>query len=285
MTNKNEMPDAVWVSSAGVDILNGNKRHNAFIQPTSGYQTKYTRAAQPQPPANKQAALDAITKKIGIAGNHLGLCIGVDHPFYTADANDVLEQMGAGPAYETWVAWKLIYEAYVELERMCERSALTQPQPPVIEGLSDYILKPELPDYIRDLDIIATYGNEPERIARIKSFIETIRLYAQGQTAQPVDLIEREQLIEIVEGLKGSMEHGAWRDEHGKRLKDTPEWVKFYNASRGMIVTAQQPTEDAQRALELFNDYFSTDPAVKNDEELQGMVKTIRAALARGLGE
>lgn len=40
---------------------------------------------------------------------------------------------------------------------------------------------------------------------------------------------ESARLIEIVEGLKGAMEHGIWRDEKGMRLKDTKEWVEFYN--------------------------------------------------------
>lgn len=35
-------------------------------------------------------------------------------------------------------------------------------------------------------------------------------------------------LISIVEGVKGTMEHGTWLDKNGMRLKDTPEWVEFY---------------------------------------------------------
>ena len=34
----------------------------------------------------------------------------------------------------------------------------------------------------------------------------------------------------IVEEIDGAMNHGTWRDEHGVRLKDTPEWVALYNA-------------------------------------------------------
>ena len=45
------------------------------------------------------------------------------------------------------------------------------------------------------------------------------------------ELVEAgKELKEIVEGLKGSMEHGTWRNDNGERLKDTPEWVKFYLA-------------------------------------------------------
>ena len=46
-------------------------------------------------------------------------------------------------------------------------------------------------------------------------------------------------LIEIVEGIKGAMEHGTWRDDHGRRLKDTPEWVAFYVAVRRSMPTPE----------------------------------------------
>ena len=37
-------------------------------------------------------------------------------------------------------------------------------------------------------------------------------------------------LRRIVEEIDGAMTHGTWRDVDGLRLKDTPEWVAFYNA-------------------------------------------------------
>lgn len=37
-------------------------------------------------------------------------------------------------------------------------------------------------------------------------------------------------LRKIVEGIDGTMNHGAWRDDHGRRLRDAPEWVALYNA-------------------------------------------------------
>jgi len=37
-------------------------------------------------------------------------------------------------------------------------------------------------------------------------------------------------LKRIVEEFDGAMKHGTWRDENRMRLKDTPEWVAFYNA-------------------------------------------------------
>lgn len=45
---------------------------------------------------------------------------------------------------------------------------------------------------------------------------------------------ELKNLVEIVEGIKGSMEHGTWRDDRGRRLKDTPEWVSFYLAVKNL---------------------------------------------------
>jgi hypothetical protein len=36
-------------------------------------------------------------------------------------------------------------------------------------------------------------------------------------------------LIDIVEGIKGTMEHGTWRAERSNlRMKDTDEWAAFY---------------------------------------------------------
>lgn len=38
------------------------------------------------------------------------------------------------------------------------------------------------------------------------------------------------RLKSIVEEVEGAFKHGGWWDENGVRLKDTPEWVAFYNA-------------------------------------------------------
>lgn len=46
--------------------------------------------------------------------------------------------------------------------------------------------------------------------------------------AEPHVMTSAAGLIEIVEGIKGTMAHGVWRDEKGMRLKDTSEWVRFY---------------------------------------------------------
>jgi len=64
-------------------------------------------------PALKMAleALEAL-EKVGIAGNHLGLLIPVDHLLHTESTDTALEHYGAGDTYDTWVAWKLCYEAY-----------------------------------------------------------------------------------------------------------------------------------------------------------------------------
>ncbi|MGX5719877.1 hypothetical protein [Shinella zoogloeoides] len=56
-------------------------------------------------------------------------------------------------------------------------------------------------------------------------------------TTKPVTLQSADDLLNaasgmkrIVEELDGAIKHGTWRDEHGLRLKDTPEWIVFYNA-------------------------------------------------------
>jgi len=49
-----------------------------------------------------------------------------------------------------------------------------------------------------------------------------------------------EMLISIVEGIQGAMEHGMWWNQKGAvRLKDTNEWVAFYNA-RAAIAKAKE---------------------------------------------
>lgn len=56
------------------------------------------------------------------------------------------------------------------------------------------------------------------------------RLVAEGQRCDAMTPQEAaKDLIGIVEGIN-NLSHGTWRDEKGQRLKDTPEWVKFYNA-------------------------------------------------------
>jgi len=49
-------------------------------------------------------------------------------------------------------------------------------------------------------------------------------------TPPAADYVAGLGLKRIVEEIDGAMKHGTWRDEHGMRLKDTPEWVAFYNS-------------------------------------------------------
>ena len=53
-------------------------------------------------------------------------------------------------------------------------------------------------------------------------------------------------LNEIVEGIDGTIKHGTWRDEKGMRLKDTPEWVAFYNA-RALLTAPSAPDHTARK--------------------------------------
>lgn len=46
-------------------------------------------------------------------------------------------------------------------------------------------------------------------------------------------------LVQIVEGVQGSMEHGTWRDEKGMRLKDTNAWALFYTTFKASAQAAK----------------------------------------------
>ena len=61
-------------------------------------------------------------------------------------------------------------------------------------------------------------------------------------------------LRRIVEEIDGAMKHGTWRgDIDGVRLKDTPEWVAFYNA---MSLRSLPPQDGEKAALPLIADYL-----------------------------
>lgn len=57
-----------------------------------------------------------IAERIGQAGNHLALCLPLDHPPHTATYEEGLEHFGAGKQFEIWVAWKICYEVFGELQ-------------------------------------------------------------------------------------------------------------------------------------------------------------------------
>lgn len=66
----------------------------------------------------------------------------------------------------------------------------------------------------------------------------------------PVSERERElegaadDLVGVVERIEGAVRHGTWRNESGERLKDTPEWARFYLAvNRARRLTAQPAGE------------------------------------------
>lgn len=64
---------------------------------------------------------------------------------------------------------------------------------------------------------------------QIKEAIEALRVLQFSGNA----------LNQIVEGVKGSMEHGTWRDEKGRRLKDTNEWALFYTTFKNAAATSK----------------------------------------------
>jgi hypothetical protein len=54
-------------------------------------------------------------------------------------------------------------------------------------------------------------------------------------------------LRRIVEEIDGALVHGTWRDEHGRRFKDTSAWVAAYVALAAIErdVVAQHERDDA----------------------------------------
>ncbi|MBJ2150651.1 hypothetical protein [Paracoccus sp. IB05] len=56
-------------------------------------------------------------------------------------------------------------------------------------------------------------------------------------------------LKRIVEEIDGAMNHGTWRDDHGVRLKDTPEWVALYNAMKSPAALTAQPVAHGDDAI------------------------------------
>jgi hypothetical protein len=70
-------------------------------------------------------------------------------------------------------------------------------------------------------DILDATGNKPKYAPDQSPFVQR----ADALKALP---FTGNALSQIVEGVKGAMEHGTWRDDRGVRLKDTNEWVSFY---------------------------------------------------------
>ena len=63
---------------------------------------------------------------------------------------------------------------------------------------------------------------------------DLIRALPSVDPEQPTLADAARGLTEIVEGIDGAMNHGTWRNDNGKRLKDTQEWVQFYVALRAI---------------------------------------------------
>lgn len=84
---------------------------------------------------------------------------------------------------------------------------------------------------LADVKILRTEKHaDAEAIAAMRKDAAMDRLVAEGQRCDAMTPQEAaKDLIGIVEGIN-NLSHGTWRDEKGQRLKDTPEWVKFYNA-------------------------------------------------------
>lgn len=76
----------------------------------------------------------------------------------------------------------------------------------------------------------------------------------------PAVLNAAQALRRIVEGIDGTMNHGTWRDDHGRRLKDTPEWVALYNAvydAQNVVVPKTQASGKNDTLLQTIADKIS----------------------------
>lgn len=149
-----------------------------------------------------------------------------------------------------------------------------QPQPPVIEGLQEAL-------NFWNAEAGATNDLGRQHFETIK---KAARLYAQGQTVQPVDLDYITHHHDFKAACSLALANAFTEDDksYWQHQIDTLDRIE---ASRGMIVTAQQPTEDAQRAL------ARTFAAVRNNvsssikQNVLNDLETIRAALAQKVGE
>ena len=73
---------------------------------------------------------------------------------------------------------------------------------------------------------------------RTADVIVALRAHPTPQVKALVDAARG--MRRIVEEIDGAMNHGTWRDDHGTRLKDTPEWVSLYNALSALSGEAQR---------------------------------------------
>ena len=71
-----------------------------------------------------------------------------------------------------------------------------------------------------------------ERDLKVAALAKVKRMDAALAETKAVIDFTAPALIEIVEGIAGTMDHGTWRDDHGKRLKDTGQWVAFYATAK-----------------------------------------------------
>ena len=68
-----------------------------------------------------------------------------------------------------------------------------------------------------------------DEIVRLQRELDALRILSFSGNA----------LVQIVEGVQGSMEHGTWRDEKGARLKDTNAWALFYTTFKASTQSAK----------------------------------------------
>lgn len=84
-------------------------------------------------------------------------------------------------------------------------------------------------EYIRADLYASRISQQDAELERMRREVEALRVLSFSGNA----------LVQIVEGVQGSMEHGTWRDEKGMRLKDTNAWALFYTTFKASAEAAK----------------------------------------------
>ena len=88
-------------------------------------------------------------------------------------------------------------------------------------------------------------------------------------------------LIEIVEGVSVVIEHGTWvSTRHDMRLKDMPEWVRFYSATRAATPPRDLTIQEAARAMLSAYDLSISGQPIADEQRAAGRHIALAASFA-----
>ena len=114
---------------------------------------------------------------------------------------------------------------YIEARHVAAWNTRAAIEAPVQEPLRIPSVMQHVPTFVSDRTAAPPHWlTAPDETAALRREPQPDALAAERKLA--------DDLIGMVEGIDGAMNHGTWRDDHGTRLKDTPQWVAFYIAAR-----------------------------------------------------